>query len=590
MADNQSPTHDVSIYMLNGRIQDPYEEAVREEIKGKIKAGKEIKRRKALNVPGQPEVYVSFLPEQSLSPHWWADYLGVGEVPPPRTSSALAFLKGNHRWFALAFGYARYWLENGCCAKGFGSLVAQNSIDPEKLKSCDVMRIDTAFQVKTQAPANSDVNLFGFDRENELWRSLSGLVKKDYAPILKRLSGNRNSVRCPPPVKANEITELLRILEVCYSKTLDGKGFPLPDTQPIKCPEIKSKLNGQLEKSLEDPPCDAILTVPRIIDEGAYLFACLDGDPSIKHRDVTIDLYNEYAQKHNEYFKADGSGGVKELLLFTEFDGDPEHHPLEECFVFETEMDERKYFFNEGEWYEIDRNLERKVDNYLNKHCPPEEIVDLPDCRETEPVYNMRIGEKFDYLCLDGADIKGKIEPCDLFTTTPASANDSTPIPTLIHVKKSTKARECSHLFNQGLNSAMAILGDGDARSKMNDIIEEKSIVRLVKGKRFISQMKCNLKNRKTFARAWRCKRNLKFKRKFKSMRMFAKKFEKIDRHTELRVVYVIAIPRNKDKELSALPFVSRVNLYKAIRSFQRLNIDVRLQFIYMEERKNSFS
>ena len=585
MAGNQSPTHDFSIYMLDGLIQDPCEEAIREEIKGKINAGKEIKRRKAHNLPGQPEIYVSFLPEQSLSPHWWADYLGVDGVPPPRTSSALAFLKGNKRWFALAFGYARYWLENDECEEDFGSLVAQNSIDPEKLKSCDVMRLDTAFQVKTQAPANSDVNLFGFDQENESWRSLSGLVKEEYAHMFRRLSGNRNSVRCSSPVEANEITELLRTLEVCHDSTPDKKSFPMPYIQHIKCPQIERELYGRLQKALRARRPNVMLTVPEIIDDGDYDFACLDVDPSIKHRDVTIDLYRENIKKHGKHFEIDGKDGAKGLLLFNESGDTPEYHPLEKCFVFDTELNQKEYLLREGKWYEMDKALERKANKYLEEHCSWEEIVDLPDCRETEPVYNRRVGEKFDYLCLDGTDIKGGIEPCDLFTTTPASADDSTPIPTLIHVKKSTYARECSHLFNQGLSSAVAILGDRDARSKMNDFIEEKSIVKLVKGKRFISQMKCSFKCRKTFTKAWRCKRNLKFKRIFRNMRMFEKQFEKINRHAELRVVYVIAIPRSKDKKLSALPFVSRVNLYRAIKSFQRLNIDVHLQFIYMEEK-----
>lgn len=555
--------------MLIERVSAPYEDAIKEDIRDqadKSKAGtgrsknetdkhqdeKKDKERQfacqmAQKLPGKPRVYLSAPPEKSWP--WWASYLGINKKELcPETRSAITFLEVKERWFALAFGHAYHWLRQECVVPNFGTRVALNSIDPEKLKSCDVLRIGTPFQIKTQAPASSDVNEFGFDWENESWSALSGVVKKEYADMFRSLSGNRRSVRCCSPVLASDMKKLLGILKDCYDNDAYEGGFPRPGRQPVENPEIRRALYGRLEKSLKAECPDVMLAVPGIIDDGDYTCASLDGDSYISRSDITIDWYYEHARKL-------GKGGIKELVLWDENHKDSESHPLAECFVFETTWKGKQYCLNEGQWYEIDKELCKQIQEYLKEHCCWENIVDLPEFEGDESDYNLDVGERPDYLCLDKTKIKGQMEPCDLFTTTPASRDDHTPIPTLIHVKKHSSSQQYGHLFNQGLNSAHVILGDSKARSKMNTLIKKTSATK-AKGK---------IKGKK---------------------RVAGKKFKKIDPKSKLRVVFAAAIPRHRDKCLDTLPFFSQVSLYRDLKSYDRKYIDVYFQFIYMKEGK----
>ena len=593
MAKKQDPAHDFSIYMLSEEVDTPCEDAIDEKIRKKAgkpkdapcppedkpKKGKDKKKKsekwqfacqKACKLPEEPPVYLAAPIEEPLP--WWVEYLGIQEEELcPKTKSALTFLEVEGRWFALAFGYARYWLRQDQIVEDFGIRVARNSIDPQKLRTCDVSRPGTAFQIKTQAPANSDANLFGFDYENELWRALSGLVKEKYSEMFKWLSGNRSSVRCSSPVLAEKIEELLGILKECYDREPSEEDFPDPDFQPVKSPKIKRELDSQLEKELKKKKPDVLLAVPEIIDEGRYPLACLDDDTGLSHSNVTIDLYLEHRRKHEKHFEAYGEGGIKKLCLFRKGEPGFKRFGLERCFVFAAELQNRKYCLNEGEWYEINKKLWGKAMKYLKKRCCLKEIVDLPEWGEddkkkddkkkyNEEKYNADVGKQADYLCLDRIYIGHRLESCDLFTITSVPGNP-TPIPTLIHVKKHRSSQEYSHLFNQGLNSAKAILEDDETRSKMNELIESKSKEKLEKREKPGS----NLKD---------------------SKKVSGKKFEGIAPDAKLRVVFAVAIPKKRQKGLKTLPHFSQISLYRDLKGSERMNIDVSLQFIDMKKKK----
>ena len=591
MAENKPLVHIFSIYMLDEKVATPCKDAITEEIKNAIKCEKEKPKgeksrprskkkgeerqfmiQKANKLPGKPTVYLS-VPPEDLLPYWWVCYLGIeGNVSCPKTRSALTFLEVNERWFALVFGHARHWLRRERIVKDFGVRVARNSIDPQKLRTCDISRPGTAFQIKTQAPANSDVNRFGFDYENDLWRALSGLVKKDYAEMFKWLSGNRNSVRCSSPVLAKDMEKLLGILKKCYDREPSEEDFTEPDFQPVKCPKIKRALGSKLERELQEPEPDVLLAVPKIIDEGRYPLACLDDDITLSHSNVTIDLYLEHRSKNGGHFEACGEGGIKKLCLFDKDKPGFKRFWLDECFVFETELQNRKYCLCEGEWYEIDKKLWDKAMDYLKNGPFLKKIVDLPEWGEddkkkddkkkyNEEKYNKGVGKQAGYLCLDKKYIGHRLEPCDLFTTTSKSKNDPTPIPTLIHVKKHRSSQEYSHLFNQGFNSAKAILEDDATRNKMNELIESESKEKLEKKE----EPESNLKD---------------------SKKVSGKKFEGIAPDAKLRVVFAVAIPEKRQKGLKTLPHFSQISLYRNLKSSEKERICVSVQFIDMKEEK----
>ena len=87
----------------------------------------------------------------------------------------------------------------------------------------------------------------------------------------------------------------------------------------------------------------------------------------------------------------------------------------------------------------------------------------LTDCNvHSEKEYNSSIAENNNNVkCLDGEryDNKSKMEPCDLITVVDGKLH-------LIHVKISTRSSTLSHLFNQGVNSAVMLRRDSEVINK----------------------------------------------------------------------------------------------------------------------------
>src|SRR5690606_38206355 len=94
----------------------------------------------------------------------------------------------------------------------------------------------------------------------------------------------------------------------------------------------------------------------------------------------------------------------------------------------------------------------------------------LPDCTvHSENDYNISIAENNEnVLCLDGTflDPNSRVEPCDLIAIEDAQVH-------LIHVKISTRSSSLSHLFNQGVNSAVLLRSENEAISKLKSLVDD---------------------------------------------------------------------------------------------------------------------
>ncbi len=513
MAKKTSAKHRFSIYLLKKGCKP--EKA--------IKSGRLAKRKSSPLPKGS---LLHFSSHQSDLP-WWVKYLKLS-VKPSRANSALAFITTGRRCFALAFGYARSNLEEAYCESDFGFRVALNSVDPDKLRACDILVPGTALRMKAQAPNYTSLGFFGLDQEDHIWSAFAGLVKEEHSKLFSRISSGRNCLRCTTDIKAEELNKLLKTLLKCYESKDYRKSFPNMDKiRPVLPSSNKEKLLCEkLEVALGEESDEVMLTIPEIVDDDRFEKACLNGERDMAKDDVSIDLYYEYVNKYSEHqFKA-GQHNLQSLWLLDSEGKQCRKYSLYECFVFEATLEKETFILNEGKWYRVDKGLVSKVSKLLKEHH--KKIVNLPCYKGPERKYNKKAAKECGYLCLDQKNILksswDRLEPCDLFTET------SRRTPTLVHVKNPQSARDYSHLFNQGINSARTILFEESSLEKMNTLIE--------------------------------------------------KSYNKIDRDKGLRVVYAIAVSNNERREGLPIPFFSQLSLYTILREYGINKVDVYFQFI----------
>lgn len=115
------------------------------------------------NVPKQP---------------WWKTYFGVQKDLWQASKGAIVFLPAGGRCFALCFGHVYHNLQDTSYEYDFGLRVTLNCVDPDKLKSTDILEPSGAKRQRTQLPTVADLTFFDVDADSTILKSLTGKVKK----------------------------------------------------------------------------------------------------------------------------------------------------------------------------------------------------------------------------------------------------------------------------------------------------------------------------------------------------------------------------------------------------------------------------
>jgi uncharacterized protein (TIGR04141 family) len=155
--------------------------------------------------------------------------------------------------------------------------------------------------------------------------------------------------------------------------------------------------------------------------------------------------------------------------------------------MYQTEMDDQRYVFHRGRWYNIGgaylEMLKSKLERIFSRQCDIQ-FPAWPKQKKTrkstgdeylgwanEGVYNdLVVGEQAGYVTLDRKLVKSTQHPrgfesCDFLT----------PDNRLVHVKRLDDSVAASHLFNQAANSAEALTRQPDALAAFRKKVEEVS-------------------------------------------------------------------------------------------------------------------
>ena len=159
-----SKSHSFSIYLL----KQGYDSS------NTLKEGHKLENRvDASNLPPSASLFV--LDNPSGEP-WWKWYFGIKKTLIQASKGALIFIPVDGRYFVLSFGHVFHNLHESSYEYDFGLRVTLNSVDPNKLKSTDILEPGAARRQRTQVPVDSDLTYFDFDHDSSILKSLTGKV------------------------------------------------------------------------------------------------------------------------------------------------------------------------------------------------------------------------------------------------------------------------------------------------------------------------------------------------------------------------------------------------------------------------------
>ena len=487
-------------------------------------------------VANLPEKAVFYIKDAMPKEPWWKDYFKIDKNLKQVLKGAILFLPVEDRFVALTFGHTYTLLKKESYEYDFGLITTLNALDPNKIKSTDILMPETAKRARIQIPNESNLNFFDINNDESLIKKLTGKVKEEYQSILSNVSG-ANNIRISSKVEADQLINLCKKLLETYKKQDYKKSFPnINNVSPIKDPKLIKKLHKKLLKAFKDESIDLVLTIPEVIESFEYNYIKYKGEGASnnKFEDVYIDNYREYLKEKNiselssEYLKK------HKLCLVDENEDTKYIYSVYKCLLFDCELDSNTYHLCDGKWYYVEKNYIKKIENFLNQRFINHDV--LISCNEHyEKDFSKNIvNQNKNYICLDFKNISPRgetqIEPSDLYTVEQNTA-------VLIHIKISTRSSYLSHLFNQGINSIQLIRSNEESKKKLKNL----------------------LKNNKNFT-------------------------DPIDKN-QFKVTYGIITKKNKEKKSKCLPLFSRISLKRAIENL--LAMGIKSNVVLIEDKFN---
>jgi uncharacterized protein (TIGR04141 family) len=487
-----------------------------------------------------PEGAILFVLDNNPRPPWWRSYFGLQQDISQASKGALVFVPAKGRWFALSFGHVSHNLKDTSYEYDFGLRVTLNCVDPDKLKSTDILEPSGAKRQRTQLPVDSDLTFFDFDRDSTILKSLTGRVRDAHKELFKHATGASN-IRISSDAPSEGLSDLCGSLLDLYRDDAYKAAFPdIQNIAPVRDPVVIERLNDKLVEAFRSKDDGLSLSIPEIQNHGDELWGTFSGVGSGKvYDDIFLDRYYEYLAEAKVEL---GAIGVPELkrhnLILTGEDGHGvrDRFTIFKCLIFDTTLDVGKRTFHlcEGNWYLIDTDYVAKLTDYLDPLCKETSLPNYAHANEGD--YNEETSKtSASLVCLDKSNIAPKgqkqVEPCDIYEIVDGKA-------VLHHIKISTLSAQLSHLFNQGTNSVKLIRAENDAMVNLTELISAK--VDADKADAFVAPLKAG----------------------------------------QIRVAFGIVTHKPKDEKSKNLPLFSRISLMRCMKELKVMGIEAEFGFI----------
>lgn len=438
-----------------------------------------------------PEGAVLYILDSDPKPPWWRSYFGVTETLLQQFKGALVFLPVGDRWFALSFGQVFHHLNDAAYEYDFGLRVTLNSVDPNELKSADMVAPGVARRKRTQVPVSTELTYLDFDGNSEIIKSLTGRVKKEYEELFRNATGSA-SLKVSLNLEPGELPGICETLLTLYDAEDYKASFPnIQNISPVNDPSKIAELDELLLSSLKAKDGKATLTIPDIIDYRDNTCCIFQGDGRASHvfPDISIEEFYEFLGDDYNLAGMTIEAFRTFRMMLTDVDGAPgRSYSVYRSLIYDGEPlgEGIVYHLCEGKWYRVEKSYIERLKNYLDAKCVDSDLPPYNHDAEkdgkavySEGGYNAAIPHWNNaFICLDQTDINPagstEIEPCDIYTVTTDARASCGHRAFLYHLKISTRSSHLSHLFNQGVNSADLIQLETASREKMKALVTGK--------------------------------------------------------------------------------------------------------------------
>ncbi len=425
------------------------------------------------NIPIGGSMYVDKNP---IKEPWWKEYWGVNKNLHQSSTGAIVFFPVDGRWFALSFGSSYHNLKDNAYEYDFGLKTTLNALDPEKIKSTDILQPESARRQRIQIPIASSLTYFDFNTDESIVKRLTGAVKNEFKDFFRNATGSCN-LRFSTSYEAHEIVDLCSQLLKIYNREDYVNSFPnLHNIFPVKDPDIINRLNQKLFDEFNRATVNLTLAIPDIVDYSTNFKVKYRGSRfcSSEYDDIHIGEYRDFLIS-NKIEVEDCSIFHNHSIIIIDENGDTlKSFSIYKSFLFDCSDDDNRYYhLCEGEWYEINTDFIEKMREELNRLFIDKHDV-LCECNQKrEDKYNLDTHKAaahngLSIWCLDKENIApeglGQLEPCDLIIEREDCVE-------MIHNKISTRSSSLSHLFNQGINSVVLLQQQDESKRKLKKLI-----------------------------------------------------------------------------------------------------------------------
>ena len=383
------------------------------------------------------------------------------------STSAVLVLRASRRVFVVTFGYGRTMLDNNILERSFGLRVVLNIVDNHGLRSLDSKTVQKmTVHTRRQASRASRISEFGFDKEEDLLRSVTG--RTNDARIAGVVSGS-DALHIGAKLEFREIGSVCSsLLRHSKGDAYKKQGFEFIDhVRAVTDPAIRSDLDANLLSTILSGELAGIhMAPPEIVDWsriGGFGFT-KGAEPSME---LGIERFLSQIRRP-ESLNIDRLKGSRVFVHQASGEGPVRGWHVYRAIVAEQTHADRLYVLSCGEWYEIDGTFAETVSNRMNRIGNAN--LGLPSAHdgEIESDYNERAGMCPGVYCLDKECPRADgdpIEACDLYVSKR----------TFVHIKHWKSSSKLSHLFAQGRMSAEAFVSDDVFRKEVRKNLSRKA-------------------------------------------------------------------------------------------------------------------
>lgn len=392
-------------------------------------------------------------------------------------SGAALLVAADEQVFALTYGtLGRYLVDLGLSDPSFGLAFAIRTVPPEKIKNITRRAFGRSGRLdRSLVPGGQHIRHYGIERYNEIVGQLSGTLRG--VELTATTGGCTISIAGAESLHielANDPGALLadlRQIDSIRDQDVDSDLAFIDQIRPLD-PDSSDALalDDRLDAELGDVDTQHVsLAVPLSCFEhvdAARSFRIRVPHSGVPARHPGAFDVDEILRRTRQCASGNRLSSLRagQVTMYLDSEGNEQIGPgssADRWITAELPTGSAVQLFQEGRWYELGAShvetLRDEVQALLDRSTTklPRWTSEFVD----EKAYNEEIGKAAGFLCLDRKLVKSPqhvhgIEVCDLL-----GPNDE-----LIHVKRAGSSGPLSHLFNQGLVSADALLYEPDTR------------------------------------------------------------------------------------------------------------------------------